>query len=166
MEMRHSLGRPISLVVLAALIAAVLTAAPDYFVRVAVAASRTLSDVQLKKINGWIADKGNDVVISAVITDILGLTENDQTISSRAFAAVDGENSEIHQVYLLPQGKGYLEDHFHQDKVEVYWTDKDFVLIAALTGARGEKPGATSFPEAQYGFSKEVAWWAKFADTH
>ena len=135
--------------------------------RVALAAEPSLSDAQFKKINGWIADKGANVAISAVITDILGLTESDQTISSRAFAAVDTENgNDIRQIYLLPELKGYLLDHFHQDKVEVYWTDKNFVLIAALAGVRGEKPGPTSFQEAQYAFRNEVAWWAKFADAN
>jgi hypothetical protein len=163
--MRRSQTRLFSFFVIAAL-ADVFALVPCGVVRPAFAAERSLSDAQFAKINGWIAAKGNDVAISPVITDILGLTQNDQTISSRAFAAVDPESgNEIHQIYLLPGLKGYLVDHFHQDKVEVYWTDKDLVLKAALAGVRGEKPGLTSFPEAQAAFMSELAWWAKFADT-
>ena len=40
------------------------------------------------------------------------------------------------------------------------------VLIAALSGVRGEKPAPASFRQAQFGFRNELAWWAKFADTH
>ena len=164
--MKHSPTRLFSLVVIAALID-VSALVPCGVVCTAFTAERSLTDAQFEKINRWIADKGNDVAISPVITDILGLTQNDQTISSRAFAAVDPENgNEIHQIYLLPGQKGYLVDHFHQDKVEVYWTDKELVLKAALAGIRGEKPGPTSFPESQSVFRNELAWWAKFADAN
>jgi hypothetical protein len=165
-KMNHSRTRLLSFTAIAALIS-VFVLAPHGVVHVTFAAEQSLSDAQIKKIDGWIAGKGNNVIISAVITEILGLTEGDQTISSRAFAAVDPETgNEIHQIYLLPGLKGYLVDHFHQDKVEVYWTDKDFVLKAALAGVRGEKPGPTSFQEAQLVFRNEVAWWAKFADAN
>jgi hypothetical protein len=128
-------------------------------------AERPLSEAQLKKINGWIAGQGRDIAISALITDILGLTKNDETISSRGYAAVDTENgNEIHQIFLLPQERGYLADHFHQDKVDVYWADKDLGLITALAGIRGGKPAIMSFAEAQAGFNNELTWWAKFAD--
>jgi hypothetical protein len=140
---------------------------PRYAMRGAAAGERPLSESQFKKINGLIAEKGRNVAISAVITDILGLTNSDQTLSSQAFATVDtAGGNEVHQIYLLPQAKGYLIDHFHQDKVEVYWTDKDLALIAALSGIRGQVPAPTSFVEAQYGFNNEMAWWAKFADAN
>ena len=164
--MKRSQTRLFSFIVIAAL-TSVLASIPCGVMPVALAAERSLTDAQFTKINGWIAEKGNDVAISPVITDILGLTQNDQTISSRAFAAVDPENgNEIHQIYLLPGQKGYLVDHFHQDKVEVYWTDKELVLKAALAGIRGEKPGPTSCPESQSVFRNELAWWAKFADAN
>ena len=53
----------------------------------------TLSGAQLQKIDGWIADKGREIAITPIITDILGLTKGDQTMSCRAFAAEgDGDN--------------------------------------------------------------------------
>ena len=113
---------------------------------------RPLSEAQLKKINGWIADQGKDIAVSAIITEILGLTKNDQTISARGYAALDPANgNEIHQIFILPEGKGYLADHFHQDKVEVYWADKDLVLLTALSGVRGAKPEVMFFQDAQAG---------------
>jgi hypothetical protein len=139
--------------------------APGALVRTSTAAERALSDAQLRKIDGWIADQGRDIAISAVITEILGLTKNDQTISARGYAALDAANgNEIHQIFILPEGKGYLADHFHQDKVEVYWADKDLVLLTALSGVRGTRPAVMFFQDAQAGFNNELTWWAKFAD--
>jgi hypothetical protein len=125
----------------------------------------TLSAEQLKKIDGWIADKGREIAITPIITDILGLTKGDQTMSCRAFAA-EGDGDEVHQIYVLPEDKGYLEAHFYNDKLDVYWTDKDFALKAALEGVRGQMPAPTTYADAQYGFSFEMAWWAKYADAH
>jgi hypothetical protein len=130
-----------------------------------VAAERLLSEAQLKKINGWIADQGKDIAVSALITEILGLTKNDEIISARGYAALDTANgNEIHQIFILPEGKGYLADHFHQDKVEVYWADKDLVLLTALSGIRGAKPEVMLFQDAQAAFNNELTWWAKYAD--
>ncbi len=125
----------------------------------------TLSAAQLKKIDGWIADQGREITITPIITEILGLTKDDQTMSCRAFAA-EGDGEEVHQIYVLPNGQGYLEAHFYKDKINVYWTDRDFVLKAALEGVRGQTPAPTSFADAQYGFSFEVAWWVKYTDAH
>jgi hypothetical protein len=139
--------------------------APVTLVPTAVAAERLLSDAKLKKINGWIVDQGKDIAVSAIITEILGLTKNDQTISARGYAAFDAANgNEIHQIFILPEGKGYLADRFHQDKVEVYWADKDLVLLTALAGIRGAKPEIMFFQDAQAGFNTELTWWAKYAD--
>jgi hypothetical protein len=156
------LGSTIIVAALAYLFLGVLTQGG---VRVTWAAERSLSDAQLKKIDRLIADQGRDVTISPVITDILGLTSNNQAISCRAFAATDpsGDN-EIHQAYLLPDAKGYLISHFYKNKIDVYWTDKSFVLIAALTGVRGERPAPASFQDAQYGFGFELTWWMNLAD--
>ena len=151
----------------AALIFAFPAAAPDGFVRVVVAAERALSDAQLKKINGWIAEKGRTIEVSEIITDILGLTQNNETMTSRAFATRDSENAdEIHVMFILPAEKGYLEERFHQDRIEVYWADKNLVLISALTGIRGGKPAIMSFQEAQAGFDHDLKWWAKYAETN
>jgi hypothetical protein len=172
--MSHSPRRPISFSILAALIAVAL-AAPSSFAQAPPtpapsapappAPTQSLSAAQFQKINGWIAGQGRDIAITPIITDILGLTKGDHTISCRAFAA-EGEGNETHQIYLLPEGQGYLDAHFYQDKLDVYWTDKNFALIAALNGIRGEKPAAASFADAQYGFAFELAWWAKYADAH
>jgi len=163
--MRHRPSRPISFIIFAALSFVVLAAVPNFAVRAA-AAERSLSDVEIKKLNNLMAQQGKDVAISPLITDIVGLTQNEQTITCRAFGAVDPNTNDIRHIYLLPAGKGYLIDYFHADIVEVYWADKDLALIAALSGVRGQKPGPASFQQAQFGFSNELAWWAKFADTH
>jgi hypothetical protein len=153
---------------IAAVVVLILNAAalaPGALVRSCAAVERALSDAQLKKIDGWIADQGRDIAVSAVITEILGLTKNDQTISARGYAALDAANgNEIHQIFILPEGKGYLADHFHQDKVEVYWADKDLVLLTALSGVRGARPEVMFFQEAQASFNNELTWWAKYAD--
>jgi hypothetical protein len=155
----------IAAIAIVILTAAAPAPAPGALVRISTAAERALSDAQLKKIDGWIADQGRDIAISAVITEILGLTKNDQTISARGYAALDAANgNEIHQIFILPEGKGYLADHFHQDKVEVYWADKDLVLLTALSGVRGARPEIMFFQDAQASFNNELTWWAKFAD--
>jgi hypothetical protein len=154
----------IGIAAIAILIASAAALMPGVLAR-SCAAERALSDAQLKKIDGWIADQGRDIAVSAVITEILGLTKNDQTISARGYAALDAANgNEIHQIFILPEGKGYLADHFHQDKVEVYWADKDLVLLTALSGVRGARPAVMFFQDAQAGFNNELTWWAKFAD--
>jgi hypothetical protein len=164
--MRQSPTRRCSAITIAALACLFLGIFTYGGVRLAWAAEQSLSDARLKTINALIADQGRDVAVSPVITDILGLTSANQTISCRAFAALDprGDN-EIHQVYLLPDAKGYLVSHFYKDKIDVYWTDKTFALIAALTGVRGERPATASFADAQYGFGFELTWWANFGAT-
>jgi hypothetical protein len=155
----------IGIAVIAILILSAAALVPGALVRSSSAAERALSDAQLKKIDGWIADQGKDIAVSAVITEILGLTKNDQTISARGYAAFDTANgNEIHQIFILPEGKGYLTDHFHQDKVEVYWADKDLALVTALSGVRGARPAVMFFQDAQAAFNNELTWWATFAD--
>jgi hypothetical protein len=155
----------IGIAAIAVLILSAAPPAPGAWVPASAAAERALSDAQLKKIDGWIAEQGKDIAVSAVITEILGLTKNDQTISARGYAAIDtASGNEIHQIFILPEGKGYLADHFHQDKVEVYWADKDLVLLTALSGVRGAKPEVMFFQDAQAEFNNELAWWAKYAD--
>jgi len=155
----------IGVAVVAVLALSAVALSPGALAPASAAAERPLSEAQLKKINGWIADQGKDIAVSALITEILGLTKDDQTISARGYAALDPANgNEIHQIFILPEGKGYLADHFHQDKVEVYWADKDLVLLTALSGIRGAKPAVMFFQEAQVGFNQELIWWAKFAD--
>ncbi|MGB7076745.1 MAG: hypothetical protein WBD53_06115 [Xanthobacteraceae bacterium] len=129
------------------------------------AATQVLSAAQTQKINGWITDKGRDIAVTPIITDILGLTNGNQTLTCRAFATA-GDGGEVHQIYVLPDGKGYLEAHFYKDRLDVYWADKNFALLAAVEGVRGQKPTAASFADAQYGFDFESAWWAKYADAH
>ena len=155
----------IGIATIAVLALGAIALSPGALVPASVAAERPLSDAQLKKINGWIADQGKDIAVSAIITEILGLTKNDQTMSARGYAALDTANgNEIHQIFILPESKGYLADHFHQDKVEVYWADKDLVLRTALSGVRGAKPEIMFFQDAQAGFNNELTWWAKYAD--
>jgi hypothetical protein len=152
---------------IATLLVASPAAVPNDFVRAAVAAERALSDAQLKKINGWITEKGRTIEVSEIITDILGLTQNNETMTSRAFATRDSENAdEIHVIFILPVGKGYLEERFHQDKIEIYWADKNLVLISALTGIRGGQPAIMSFQEAKAGYDHDLKWWAKYAETN
>jgi len=155
----------IGIAAIAVLVLSAMALTRGALVPASVAAERPLSEAQLKKINGWIADQGRDIAVSAVITEILGLTKNEETMSARGYAALDAESgNEIHQIFILPEGKGYLADHFHQDKVEVYWADKDLVLLTALSGIRGAKPEIMFFQDAQAGFNNELTWWAKYAD--
>lgn len=176
--MKHGQRSRISFGLVAALIA-VFLAAPSGFAQAPSAAppappaaspappapTQTLSGAQLQKIDGWIKEKGRDIAVTPIITYILGLTKGDQTMSCRAFAAA-GDGDEVHQIYALPDGKGYLAAHFYKGKIDVYWANKDFTLIAALEGVRDQVPAPMSFADAQYGFSFEVAWWAKYADAH
>ena len=155
----------IGIAAIAVLVLSAVAPVPRALVPASVAAARPLSAAQLKKIDGWIADQGRDIAVSAVITEILGLTKNEETISARGYAALDPANgNEIHQIFILPEGKGYLADRFHQDKVEVYWADKDLVLLTALSGIRDARPEIMFFQEAQAGFTSELTWWAKYAD--
>ncbi len=178
--MKHGPRPPMSFGFLAALLAFSLSASqsfaqappaappaqtPPAAVQAPPAPTVTLSTTQIQKIDGWIAEKGREIAISPIITDILGLTKGDQAMSCRAFAA-EGDGDEVHQVYVLPEGKGYLEAHFYKDKADVYWVDTGFALKAALEGVRGQVPAPTTYADAQYGFSFEVAWWAKYTDAH
>jgi hypothetical protein len=131
------------------------------------AAEQPLSEAQLAKIKGWIAEHGSADSVNKIVTDILGLTQGDETISSHALAVRGSEGeADIHQIDVLSDGKGYLEAHFHDGKAEIYWADVNFVLQFAVDGVRGARPDLMSFPEAEGGLRQELAWWAKFADTH
>ncbi len=176
--MKHGQRPRILFSLIAAMVAAVIAAergfaqappaavqTPPGAVQAPVAPTLTLSAAQLKKIDGWIADQGREIAVTPIITEILGLTKDDQTITCRAFAA-EGEGGEVHQIYALPDGKGYLEAHFYKNKLDVYWVDKDFALKAAVEGVHGRLPAAISFADAQYGFSFEVAWWVKYTASH
>jgi hypothetical protein len=130
-----------------------------------VPATPPLTAAELKRIDDLIAQQGKDIAVTPIITEILGLTKGDETMTCRAFAAL-GEGNEVHQIYLLADGKGYLAAHFYKDKLDVYSVDKTFALVAALEGVRGQYPAPTTFADAQYGYHFEQAWWAKYADTH
>jgi hypothetical protein len=128
-------------------------------------ATQPLTAAELKRIDDLIAQQGKDIAVTPIITEILGLTKGDQAITCRAFAAI-GEGDEVHQIYILPDGKGYLAAHFYKDKLDVYSVDKTFALVAALEGVRGQYPAPTTFADAQYGYHFEQAWWAKYVDSH
>jgi hypothetical protein len=133
----------------------------------AAATERPLSEAQLAKIKGWLVEHGGPDSISKIVTDILGLTQGNETITSRALA-VHGSDSpaDIHQIDVLPNDKGYLEAHFHDGRAEIFWADLNFNLQFAVEGARDARPSAMSFPDAQAGLKDELAWWASFAEAH
>jgi hypothetical protein len=163
--MSHSRTGLLSFAAIIALLPVCLAVASYGVTRVTFAAERPLSADELDKIAGWIAEHGETIAANKMATDILGLTNNDQTISSRAIAVKEPESDiEIHQIGILDGGRGYLAEHFHQDQADVYWADKNLVLLSALTGTRAGKPAAMSFAQAEAGFSKELAWWVQFAD--
>ena len=98
-------GRTILSIGSAALVGFLLVAAPGRFASVA-AAERSLSDVQRDKIKGWIAQYGTDDSVNKMVTDILGLTRDNETISSRALAVKgSGSDNEIHQIDILPDAQ-------------------------------------------------------------
>jgi hypothetical protein len=133
----------------------------------ATATAAPLSEAQLAKVKGWIGEHGGLDSVSKIVTDILGLTQGNETIVSRALAVHDPDSqTDIHQIDVLPNGKGYLEAHFHDGKAEIYWADLNFNLQFAVEGARDSRPDLMSFPEAESGLRRELAWWAKFAETH
>jgi hypothetical protein len=162
--MRPRPNRPVSFVVFALLS---FMLAGGGIVDCAAAAERPLSEAQLAKIKGWIAEHGSADSVNKIVTDILGLTQGDETISSRALAVRGSEGeADIHQIDVLPDGKGYLEARFHDGKAEIYWADVNFTLQFAVDGVRGARPDLMSFPQAEGGLREELAWWARFADTH
>jgi hypothetical protein len=162
--MRQRRNWPVSFAVFAFLN---LLPAVGYIVDGAAAAERPLSEAQLAKIKSWIAEHGSADSVNKIVTDILGLTQGDETISSRALAVRGSEGeTDVHQIDVLPNGRGYLEAHFHDDKAEIYWADVNFTLQFAVDGVRGARPDLMSFPEAEGGLRQELSWWARFADTH
>ncbi len=162
---RHSRLRLVFCVAAAVLAVTVIASGP--LTHTVIAAERALSDEQKRKIDGWIAQDGRETPMNKMVTDILGLTKNDETISARAYAVKGVEDTfEIHQIQILPGNQGYLVGHVHQDKLEIYWTDKDLMLISTAAGTRGGKGEQMSFADAQRELGKELAFWAKFADAH
>jgi hypothetical protein len=133
----------------------------------AAATERALSEAQLAKIKGWLVEHGGPDSISKIVTDILGLTQGNETITSRALAVHDSDSpADIHQIDILPNNKGYLEAHFHDGRAEIFWADLNFNLQFAVEGARDARPDLMSFPEAEGGLRREIVWWARFADAH
>jgi hypothetical protein len=78
--MRQGQTRQCSTIIIAALAFLIVGMLAPGGMRLTWAAVQSLSDAQLKKVNALIADQGRDVAISSVITDILGLTSDNQTI--------------------------------------------------------------------------------------
>lgn len=156
--------RPRRATVFGILLLAAVLAGPS-FVNESVAAASQLSDIQLGKIKGWIGEHGGPDSVSKILTDILGLTQDNQTITSRALA-VHGSDGAIHQIDVLPNRKGYLVAYFHDRSAEIFWANLNFGLQSAVEGARAARPAAMSVPEAEAGLKQELAWWATFADTH
>ena len=158
-------GRPIWRTLFATVIVLACAGVLDAFAGATVAAAeRPLSDAQLRKIEAWVAARGADAGLSKMVTDILGLTKDNETMSARGFAEKDAESNDVHQINILPGSKGYLVFHLHQNKIEVYWADQELVLISAETGAREGKPAAdVSFQEAQAGYRADGPLPALFA---
>ena len=67
---------------------------------------------------------------------------------------------------MLPEGKGYLEAHFYKDKADVYWVGHGLRLESRARRRPWQMPAPTTYADAQYGFSFEVAWWTKYTDAH
>ena len=157
-KLRHILGRTRNLFP----VSTVLTFA---FFASAVAETQPISDAQLKKINEIIAVKGNEVTINKMISGLLGATKNDDPVSSRALAVNDNQSG-IHQIQPLPDGRGYIIGELHPNLAHVYWVNKDFVLVSALALMNGQSPTAMPIEEAQVGIGTELAYWASIADSY
>ena len=146
----------IGIAAIAILILSAAALAPCALVRTSAAAERALSDAQLKKIDGWIADQGRDIAVSAVITEILGLTKNDQTISARGYAALDTANgNEIRQdISSCRRAKAISPTTFTRTRSRSTGPIKDLVLLTALSGVRGARPEVMFFQDAQAGIQQ------------
>jgi hypothetical protein len=80
----------------------------------------------------------------------------------------------LHQMQPLPKGMGYLFGKIGPTTVQVYWADKNLVLIAAMTSVAGGPTagmtgGKLNYPtpvkEAEPDFRQELAYWAMVADS-
>jgi len=137
-----------------------------------VAAAPKLSEAQLKKILDTIPAKGTAVTADKRVTDTLGLTKNSNSIAARALTVKERFGDLIHQMQPLPGGKGYLFGNIGPTITEVFWADKNLVLVAAMTSVRGGPAAGmtggmifypTTVQDAQPNFSKELAYWATVA---
>lgn len=137
------------------------------------AAAPPLSQAQLKKIGDALADKGKVVLAAKTVTDALGLTKNDETISSPALTVKERDNGLIHQFQPLPQGAGYIVGNIGPTTMEVYWADKNLVLVAAISSVHNMLTNslpnealvaAVPVAQAQPDFANELAYWATVAD--
>jgi hypothetical protein len=137
------------------------------------AAAPKLSEAQLRKLIAVIPEKGTVVTANKRVTDTLGLTKDRDVIASRTLTVKERTGSYVHQIQPLPGGQGYLVGKISPTTMEVYWTDKNLVLVAAVASMRGGPATgmnggmmvySTPLKEAQDDFGKEVAYWATVAD--
>ena len=133
-----------------------------------------LSAAQLKKLDDYAATNGKVVTADKRVTDTLGLTKDKQEMYSPALTVKERTGEILHQMQPLPGGKGYLFGNIGPTTVQVYWADKNLVLIAAMTSVSGGPTagmtgGKINYPtpvkDAEPDFRQELAYWAMVADS-
>jgi len=137
------------------------------------ASAPKLSEAQLEKLIDTMPIEGKIVTAEKRVTDTLGLTKNNETLTSRALTVKERAGVLFHQIQLLPGGKGYLFGNIGPTTVQVFWADKNLVLVAAMTSVKGGPTAGmtggmmvypTPVKEAAPDFSNELAYWATVAD--
>ena len=133
-----------------------------------------LSAAQLKKLDDYAVTNGKVVTADKRVTDTLGLTKDKQEMYSPALTVKERTGEILHQMQPLPEGKGYLFGNIGPTTVQVYWADKNLVLIAAMTSVSGGPTagmtgGKINYPtpvkDAEPDFRQELAYWAMVADS-
>jgi hypothetical protein len=121
---------------------------------------------EAKKINEIAEEKGDNGVINKKVSDGLGMTKNDETVTSHAFAVKDSKGN-VHQIQPLPNDRGYMLGEVVGSKfIYVYWANKDFGLISAVSFIRGQSPKPMANADAQAGIGYELTYWASWIDKH
>jgi hypothetical protein len=114
-----------------------------------------LSEIQLKKINDFLAAKGRDQDIGEVVSKKLGLSTN-----VMKQLAIKDRAGNVHAYHLLPNG-GMLFAFISDMTAYNYRLDPNFKVIASVA-MTDNIPAEIKAPET--GAKAELVIWARFAD--
>jgi hypothetical protein len=144
------IGRLAALVVLA-----LLTFVPASLQAQNAANEAPISEIQLKKINDFLAAKGRDQDIGAAVSEKLGLPTN----VIRQLAIKDRLGN-VHAYHRLPNG-GMLFAFISDMTAYNYRLDPNFKVVASVA-MTDNVPSEIKAPDT--GAKAEIAVWARFAD--